>query len=106
MTETIEAHAERLAQEREHWDNCLDCGISFEESCTDEEAVNHDVNCREFAAQPKCTEDHRTPAEQRAAALDAAAVLWAWFRDQGWDRSWQVSIANTYAAIQRTEVPQ
>ena len=62
-----------------------------------------------LAALTWCTNDHRTPAEQRADVLGKLADVWAYFDPDGKGVGWRFSrehLERMYDAIQRTEATE
>lgn len=96
----IAEHAARLAEAREHG-ACQICGLC-------EQVIHHGHTPVPHTANP-CTDDHRTAAERKAAALDALAVVWEYVQRAiyGWTGTGEIErsyLEQMYDAIQREEV--
>lgn len=82
-TETIAAHAARLAESREHWHcphvhNHPPTAISSNYPPTIKGCGLHGGV---WSDGVRCTIDHRTAAERKEATLDALAVVWEYVDD-------------------------
>lgn len=101
----IEARAAQRAKAREHFH----CPICREDG---EQLPNHEGRNYCWTHPTRvgdwwCLLNHRTPAEQREACLDALSDAWAWFDAPGeqQSRSCVEQLEAMYDRIQRTEVP-